>query len=52
MCQHLMDAGYKATVYNRTIAKCDPLKALGAEVVSTPEEVAAKSGTINCRNKF
>eukprot|EP00227_Mantoniella_beaufortii_P010675 CAMPEP_0197574590 /NCGR_PEP_ID=MMETSP1326-20131121/277_1 /TAXON_ID=1155430 /ORGANISM="Genus nov. species nov., Strain RCC2288" /LENGTH=53 /DNA_ID=CAMNT_0043137203 /DNA_START=88 /DNA_END=245 /DNA_ORIENTATION=+ len=30
MCQHLLEAGYTATVYNRTASKCDPLKELGA----------------------
>lgn len=44
MCEHLMDAGYSATVYNRTRAKCAPLEEKGAVVVDTPEAVAAASG--------
>ncbi|CAE7743258.1 unnamed protein product [Symbiodinium sp. KB8] len=46
MCQHLIEAGYTATVYNRTVSKCDPLKALGATVASSPGEVAAASDIV------
>jgi 3-hydroxyisobutyrate dehydrogenase len=46
MCQHLMEAGYSATVYNRTLAKCDPLARLGATVASSPAEVAAASDVV------
>lgn len=29
---NLLKAGYKVTVWNRNIAKCEPLRELGAEV--------------------
>ncbi|KAA0152326.1 hypothetical protein FNF27_01702 [Cafeteria roenbergensis] len=46
MCQHLMDAGYSATVYNRTASKCDGLAAAGARVASSPREVAENSDVV------
>lgn len=46
MCCHLMNAGYKATIYNRTLSKCDYLKSKGATVVSTPKEVAEQSDIV------
>ncbi|MEW4570022.1 NAD(P)-dependent oxidoreductase [Tautonia sp. JC769] len=46
MCGHLIDAGYKATVYNRTKAKCAPLVAKGATEAGTPNELAAASDVI------
>lgn len=39
-----VSAGYKATVYNRTASKCDPLREKGAVVAATPQEVAEQSG--------
>jgi 3-hydroxyisobutyrate dehydrogenase len=39
MCKHLLNAGYKLSVYNRTLSKTDELVQLGA-VVQTPEEMA------------
>ena len=41
MCGHLMDAGFKATVYNRTKGKAQPLLDKGAEWAESPREVAA-----------
>lgn len=43
MCGHLLDAGYEATVYSRTLSKCDALKAKGAAVVASPKAVAEAS---------
>jgi 3-hydroxyisobutyrate dehydrogenase len=46
MCQHLIQAGYKATVYNRSKDKTQPLAELGATVVDSPKAVAAASDVI------
>ncbi len=41
MARHLLKAGYKVTVYNRTASKAQELAADGAEVAATPLECAA-----------
>ncbi len=46
MCQHLIDAGFSATVYSRTKAKSEPLIAAGAEWADTPAAVAAASDVV------
>lgn len=46
MCGHLIDAGYSATVYNRTIQKTEALAAKGAKVARSPREVAEASDVI------
>jgi len=46
MCQHLLTAGHKGNVYNRTVSKAEPLKALGAIVCGSPKEVAEKSDVV------
>ena len=46
MCQHIMDLGYSATVYNRTKAKAQPLLDDGASWADSPSEVAAASDVI------
>lgn len=46
MCQHLMDLGYSATVYNRTKAKAQPLIDAGATWADSASEVAATSDVI------
>lgn len=46
MCEHLMDAGYSATVYNRTTSKCDPLVAKGAKLAASPKEVGENSDIV------
>ncbi len=46
MCGHLMNAGYSATVYNRTRSKAEVLLAKGASWASTPQDVAANSDVI------
>lgn len=43
MTRNLLKAGYEVNVYNRNPAKCEPLKAEGANVVSTPKQLAEMS---------
>jgi 3-hydroxyisobutyrate dehydrogenase len=46
MCGHLIDAGYKATVYNRTPSKTGDLINRGAALASSPREVAEQSDVV------
>src|SRR5260370_30209155 len=46
MCGHLMAAGYRATVYNRTRAKLKPLVDRGAAEADSPRAVAEASDVI------
>ncbi len=46
MCQHLMTAGYKATVYNRTREKTQPLLDAGAAFAESPRAVAERSDVV------
>ncbi len=46
MCQHLMDKGCKATVYNRTKDRAKPLLDAGAAWADTPQKVAEKSDVV------
>src|SRR5262245_7832156 len=46
MCQHLMNKGYKATVYNRTKEKAQQLLAEGAAWAETPLLVAQNSDVV------
>jgi len=46
MCAHLLNAGYRISVYNRTKSKADDLINSGAEWYSSPKEVAQKSDII------
>lgn len=46
MCQHLMDSGYSATVYNRTKERTQPLLDAGAAWADSSREVAATSDVI------
>ncbi|QVL33122.1 NAD(P)-dependent oxidoreductase [Telmatocola sphagniphila] len=46
MCQHALTKGYKATVYNRSADKLQPLLELGAKQAKTPKEVAENSDVI------
>lgn len=46
MCQHLMDKGYKATVYNRTREKAKPLLDAGAAWADTPRALAERSDAV------
>ncbi|MBI9015888.1 MAG: NAD(P)-dependent oxidoreductase [Phycisphaerae bacterium] len=46
MALNLLRAGHEMFVYNRTISKCDSLKAAGAVVCDSPGAVAAKSDIV------
>src|SRR5207248_3061684 len=46
MCQHVIDKGYSATVFNRTKEKSQPLLDLGASFVNSPKEVAERSDVV------
>jgi 3-hydroxyisobutyrate dehydrogenase len=46
MCEHVMNAGFSATVYNRTKAKAQPLLDKGATWVDSPKAVAENSDVI------
>ena len=46
MCGHLIDAGFSATVYNRTRDKADSLVDKGAQWTNSPKEVAQHSEII------
>jgi 3-hydroxyisobutyrate dehydrogenase len=46
MCHHIMSRGYKATVYNRSKDKAQPLLEEGAAWADTPRAVAEKSDVI------
>ncbi|KAK9806488.1 hypothetical protein WJX73_002311 [Symbiochloris irregularis] len=43
MANNLVKAGYRVTVWNRSADKAKPLTDKGAQVVSTPQEVAERS---------
>ncbi len=46
MCGHLIDAGYKATVFTRTQSKAKDLLNRGAEWANSPREVAEASDVV------
>jgi 3-hydroxyisobutyrate dehydrogenase len=46
MCGRLIDAGYSATLFNRTPAKAEGLVAKGAKLAGSPAEVAAASDVV------
>jgi 3-hydroxyisobutyrate dehydrogenase len=46
MCGHLLSAGYRVTVFNRTPEKTKPLIERGAIAASSPQEVAAASDVV------
>lgn len=46
MCGHLIDAGYQATVFNRTREKAKGLVDKGATAVDTPKAVAENSDVV------
>src|SRR5438067_4689968 len=46
MCQHLIGAGYPATVSNRSREKAQPLVDAGAAYAPTPKAVAEKSDVV------
>jgi 3-hydroxyisobutyrate dehydrogenase len=46
MCQHLMTKGYKATVFNRSRDKAQPLLDAGAAWADSPKAVAERSDVV------
>ena len=46
MCKNLIKAGFRVTVWNRTITKTNEVASLGATVASSPKEVAEKSDVV------
>src|SRR5262245_50726264 len=46
MCQHLIDKGYSATVYNRHKEKAQPLLEAGAKWAASPKAVAEQSNVV------
>ncbi|MFQ5425666.1 MAG: NAD(P)-dependent oxidoreductase [Gaiellales bacterium] len=46
MCGHLLDAGYRVTVYSRTRERAEPLLSRGATWADTPADVAAASEVV------
>ena len=46
MCGHLLDAGYKATVFTRTKAKAQPLLDYGANWADSPKAAAEASDVV------
>lgn len=42
----LVEAGHKVTVWNRTPAKCNDLRDVGASVASTPDEAVAQANFV------
>ena len=46
MCQHAINKGFKATVYNRTRDKAQPLIDLGAAFADSPKAVAEQSDIV------
>lgn len=46
MCQHAIQKGYSATVYNRTREKAQPLLDLGAAFADSPRAVAERSDIV------
>lgn len=46
MCEHVINAGYKVNVYNRTRSKADSLVDAGAKWCDSPAEVARNSNYI------
>ena len=46
MALNLARAGTPLVVWNRTPARCEPVRAAGARVVATPAEVFARAGTV------
>lgn len=46
MCGHLIDAGYRATVYNRSPEKAQVLVSKGASLAQTPRDVAMASDVV------
>ncbi len=50
MVANLIKAGYDLTVWNRTPAKCEPMRQLGAKVAASPREMAQAGPNVICVN--
>src|SRR5438270_10929538 len=46
MCQHAIQKGYSATVFNRSREKAQPLVDLGAQFADSPRAVAERSDVV------
>lgn len=46
MCAHLIRAGYKLIVFNRTLSKAQPLLDMGAQLAHSPLAVASQSDVV------
>lgn len=46
MAGRLLKAGHEVTVWNRTASRCEPLRALGAAVASTPSDAARRAEAV------
>lgn len=46
MCKHIIDAGFKVSVFNRSSEKVKPLLDLGATHANSPREVIVHSEAI------
>jgi 3-hydroxyisobutyrate dehydrogenase len=46
MVSHLLGAGYRCTIYNRTPSKCVPLQAKGAAIATSPKAVAEQADVV------
>lgn len=46
MCGRLLKAGFKVTIFNRTIAKAQPLLDMGANLADSPHAVASESDVV------
>ncbi len=46
MAPHFIEQGYALTVWNRSAARCEPLRQRGAAVAATPKDLAAASDVV------
>jgi 3-hydroxyisobutyrate dehydrogenase len=46
MCAHCIEAGFSATVYNRTRGKTEPLLAMGARLADSPRAAAEEADVV------
>lgn len=46
MARNLLRAGFPLSVYNRTVERCEPLRAEGARVASSPRELGVSSDVV------
>ena len=46
MAPHFLEKGHALTVWNRTAARCEPLRQKGASVAATPRDLATQSDVV------